>query len=101
MRLKAYSIKDSVADCYGTPFFAISDPVATRSFFQVADDPQSAISQHPSDYTLYRIGFFDDETGALFTHDTPVFLARASAKSVRVDPTAPPAVPATDEDPRR
>lgn len=86
MHIKAYSIHDVCADAYGTPFFAMSDPVAARSFLALSDDPQSTLYQAPSDYTLYRIGYFDDSTGTIMSEPTPVFVVRASAKSTRVDP---------------
>lgn len=86
MHIKAYSVHDVCADAYGTPFFSMSDPVAARSFLQIADDPQSTIFRTPTDYTLYRIGYFDDESGLFVSEPTPVFVVRASAKSTRVEP---------------
>jgi len=63
--LNLYSIRDDVAMAFIRPFVAQSDGSAARSFLDGCADKTQPIGLHPTDYTLYRIGAFDDEKGAL------------------------------------
>lgn len=68
MTLKAFSVHDSKANAFITPFFCPTTDVGIRSFQSAANDPNSMFSQHPADYTLFEIGSFDVETGTLTPH---------------------------------
>ncbi len=74
MKLKAYTIFDSATATYARPYFTQSDGAATRSFSDICLDKDHPVGQHPEDYTLYRIGEFDDEKG-IMTADTQTKLA--------------------------
>lgn len=65
MILKAYSIFDSKALIYNPPFFQATDGLATRMFMDLANDANTSIGRHPSDYILYCVGTYDDGTGRL------------------------------------
>lgn len=68
MRLHLYSIRDRKASVYLAPFVSRSETDALRQISaslrdsQIADTP---IGQHPEDFTLTRVGSFDDETGQI------------------------------------
>lgn len=79
MLTSAYSVHDSVADFFGTPFFSTNDNVAIRSFSALVHDPQSFVSRNPGDFTLYRIGTFDDKTGLFEKFDIPFMVTRATS----------------------
>lgn len=65
MIFKAFSIYDTKALVYGPPFFMANTGSAVRAFGDLASDPQSAISKHPSDYMLFEIGIYDDAKAAM------------------------------------
>lgn len=65
MNLHAYTVYDRKALVYHSPFFAVADGAAVRSFSDLANDPQTTVGRHPGDYVLYRCGAFDDSSGAL------------------------------------
>jgi len=65
MKLNIYSIFDTASGLYSRPFFTPSDAEAIRSFTDISMDAEHPIGKHPEDYTLYRIGLFDDTTGLL------------------------------------
>lgn len=69
MKLTAFSVYDSKAAAYITPFFTPTIAMGTRSFGEAANDPNLMFARHPSDYTLFEIGEFDLETGELKKHD--------------------------------
>ncbi len=65
MKLNIYSIYDTASGLYSRPFFTPSDAEAIRSFSDIAVDAEHPIGKHPEDYTLIRIGTFDDATALL------------------------------------
>lgn len=65
MRLNAYTIYDSASGIYMRPFFAPADGAAIREFDDLAVSADHPIGQHPADYTLYRVGTFNDNKGDL------------------------------------
>lgn len=63
--LQLYSIFDAKVSAYQPPFTAQNDAHAKRMLADTAKDPKTLFHQHPADYTLFKIGSFDDETGQL------------------------------------
>lgn len=88
MILKAFSIFDSKALTYLTPFFCPTAGVAVRNFEAAANDEGHAFHLHASDYGLFEIGEFDDQTAILTPHQTPVSLGLAQ-QFVRPLPSNP------------
>ncbi|WNK13573.1 MAG: nonstructural protein [Microvirus sp.] len=70
---------DSAARVYGTPFFVQHAAQAIRSLKDevLNKDSQSDVNRHPSDFQLYELGHFDDDSGAIHSHPSPVLIARA------------------------
>lgn len=77
MLLKAFSIRDTKAEVFNTPFFQKTHGEAERAFKRLTADQQSMIAQYPEDYDLYYIGEYDDQTGKLITIDSPQHLVKA------------------------
>lgn len=65
MKHNAYSIFDTASGLYSRPFFTQSDGEAIRSFTDIANDAEHPIGKHPGDYTLFRLGIWDDRDGKL------------------------------------
>lgn len=65
MILHAYTIYDRKALQYHSPFFAVADGAALRSFMDLANDPNTSVGRHPGDYVLYRCGAYDDASGSM------------------------------------
>ena len=75
MILKIYSVYDKGIEGYMRPWFAQADGQALRLFIDEVDG-DSPMAKHPEDYSLFRIGSFDDENGTI-TCDEVKCLARA------------------------
>lgn len=75
--LKVFSIKDTKLGVYMQPFQLQHTGQALRTFEDIARDEKSTIYKHPSEYTLYQIATFDDETGE-YKSEPLVSLACAS-----------------------
>lgn len=69
MKLNVYTIFDTGTGAYMRPFFMQADSQATRSFSDIATDADHEIGKHPEDYSLHRIGIFDDNKGTLIPED--------------------------------
>ncbi len=89
MKLNMYSIFDQASGLYCRPFFSQSDGEAIRSFTDLAVDAEHPVGKHAADYTLFRLGIFDDNDGKL-TNEVNTVLGNAlermaSAQNVKAD----------------
>lgn len=87
MKTMCFSVFDSKAAVFGTPFFMSREAAAIRAFSDLANDPNTMVGKHPSDFSLFHIGDFDDDL-ATFDSVKPRCLATA-AGLVRVASLAP------------
>jgi len=78
MKISIYSIYDSKASAYAPPFFLLRDQQAIRAFSDTAKDPSTQLNRHPADFTLHKIGEFDDQSGKIEACKQPEFLAAAT-----------------------
>lgn len=60
-----YSVRDKAVEAFLPPFFAPTDNAALRMIRDALSDEKSGFARHASDYALFRIGAFDDATGAV------------------------------------
>lgn len=65
MKHKFFSVHDVVARSFIPPFTLPNEDMALRTFVDCANDQSHAFGKHPTDYALYMIGEFDDETGEI------------------------------------
>ncbi len=70
MRMNIYTIFDSAAGVYMRPFFCGADAQAERMFSDIAIDAEHEVGKHPEDYSLCRIGRYNDANAELA--DEPV-----------------------------
>ena len=60
-----YSIYDSKMTAYNTPFFSHNNQTALRSFEEAVNDENTTINKHPDDYSLWHIGYFNEDSGEI------------------------------------
>lgn len=78
MKLKVFSIFDDKAKVYSNPFFMPQSGQAMRAFGDLAVDNTKEIFRHPTDYSLYQVGEYDDASGIFdASFSKPVFLCKA------------------------
>lgn len=70
MEVKHYSIFDQITQIYNIPFQAHNHNEAIRMFTTAASDPSTNLSKNTSDYDLYYIASYDNETGD-YTYQNP------------------------------
>jgi len=73
-----YSVYDSKSSSFCNPFSEQNDQTALRSFTFAANDPSLDIGRYPADFTLFRIGSFDFESGTIQAEATPLNIALAA-----------------------
>ena len=69
------SVKDRLADVYSQPMYFATEGQAIRAFQDALADTQNAMSKHPDDYDLVRLGSFNDTTGRFTNVELPTVLA--------------------------
>lgn len=80
--MKIYSIFDAKAEAFMNPFFVQAEGVAIREFTNLANDPEHPVGKYREDYTLYRLGTWDERTGKIVTEEP---FSVISARSVGVE----------------
>lgn len=75
--MKIYAVYDEKAEMFGTPQFFKSDGMALRTLQDMVTQNESIIANHPEDFSLYRLGDYDDNQGLLFPVERPVLVVRA------------------------
>lgn len=79
MKLEIFSIFDSKAVAFITPFFLTNRQTAVRAVKDCTAVESHAFARNPSDYVLYHIGSFDDATGHILAFAQPVVLGSAAS----------------------
>ncbi len=82
MKLNAYTIFDSASGLYNRPIFTNSDGEAKRTFVDIATDADHPIGKHPEDYSLHRIGIFDDNNAELIPEKNECLITALEAVSL-------------------
>jgi len=75
MKLNIYTIYDDAAKAYMQPFMFQTDGLAVRAFSDnINSDKSNNISEHPEQFTLFKIGEFDDQAATIATFEPPQML---------------------------
>lgn len=85
MKTIVFAIWDEKAAAYLSPFFMPNEATALRAFGAAVNDKESSFWQFPMDYTLYRLGAFDDHSGHL-DKEPPHEVCRAVDVKIAEDP---------------
>lgn len=67
MKTNIYAAYDAIPEIFHRPFVEINDKSASRAFTSSLED-----NKNKNDYTLYKIGTFDDSTGTIEPTKTPI-----------------------------
>lgn len=92
MRVYGYSVFDTAVGAYLPLFFVRNNGEAIRSFTDAVNDPKHQFHAHATDYVLFCMCVFDDETGVVTQNEAgPVRLVNALDVVQRdVSPTSLP-----------
>lgn len=65
MKKFLYSVYDYKAQYHGNPFTSINHATAIREFSAACAQPGSQLYDHPTDFVLFAIATYDDQTGVV------------------------------------
>lgn len=68
-KMKVYVVFDAKVEAYLQPFFARALGEAMRMWEATVNDGKSMMSTHPSDFTLFETGEYDEATGRFYQYD--------------------------------
>lgn len=71
MILQVFSVYDKAVGAYMPPFITRSKGEAVRSFMAAVNNGGHEFSKSPSDFTLFLLGRFHDESGLVDTASGP------------------------------
>jgi len=72
-----FTIYDDKAECYLPPFYMKTVGEALRAFTDSANDVNHAFCKYPADYTMFKLGHFDDGNASFELHPTPASIGKA------------------------
>ena len=72
-----YAVRDAAADAFLPVFQIATDSMAIREFSQLAENPDHMFCKHRKDFSLYKVGSFDDLAGSVHRLEEPRFLFSA------------------------
>lgn len=83
MMLSLFAVFDAAVGTYSPPMAYRSLGQAVRQFQQEARNPDSAVGRSLKDYSLFRVGAYDDNSGLVIPEQAPVSVMAAleAAKS--------------------
>lgn len=88
MILNAYTLFDNKSLQYHPPYFASTHAAAVRALRDLANDRNTTVGRHPSDYILYCCGTYDDALGRLENHQ-PLQHVMDAVALVELQPSMP------------
>lgn len=76
MRMLIVCVRDAKAELFNRPFYVHQEGQAIRAFSDEVNrqENENQLYNHPGDFALYSIGYFDDNEGKLFALDIPKLL---------------------------
>lgn len=86
MIIQIFTVFDEKAGCSHPPFYMNSVPEGRRTFGDCVNSKDHPYSKHPSDYTLFHIGEYDDNSMSIKPMDRPVPLGTGVEYKARQEP---------------
>lgn len=72
MKKVYYAVYDKEAEMYSQPFLEIKDGTAIRAVQDIViNNKDHPFAKHPSDFSLHRLGDFDESTGVITGQGKP------------------------------
>lgn len=89
MKQSMYCIRDNLAEIFNKPFTQVNDYTAIRAFTTAIES-----EPHKDDYSLYKLGEYDDVSGEIIPKDTPERIfsgleVKATRETTEVDRETP------------
>lgn len=73
-----FAVYDTAVKAYMRPVFVRNAGEARRAFSEEINTSNTVLNRYPSDYVLFDLGFWNDDTGEFSSHKAPVRIAVGS-----------------------
>jgi len=79
-KLVVLAVLDSAVSAFNRPFFVPARGAGIRAFMDEVGrkNPDNAMFNHPSDFALYELGLWDEESGMFESKSVPERIAQAA-----------------------
>lgn len=87
-QFRMFTLYDVGIGAYLKPFWSDHKANAIRSFTQLVNDKSDThnmVANHPDQFVLFEIGFFDLISGAFTSHTTPISLGNGAEYIKRIE----------------
>ena len=74
VEVRIYALFDAKTQCYMDPFVSPADGAAMRTVLRAALDPNHVFHHHGHDFSVFRLGVFDQVTGKIEAEAAPTNL---------------------------
>lgn len=91
MLMTVFAIYDTGISTWRVPIFARNRGEILRSWVEAVNNQKNEFCKHPSDYTLFEIGTWDDDKCKFDLHKTPISLGMA-IEFLKVDTSLKPVI---------
>ena len=99
MILNIFVVHDVKAEAYLQPFFFSHDAEAKRAFSDCVNNVEHQFGKHPQDYTLFKIGSFDDSNAQILVNQSNLAISLGNGvEFVENQSTEPQNVQVSNED---
>lgn len=71
MKLQVFAIYDSKVKDFANPFFMHSKGELQRGFTELVNDPKTKLNKYPEDFSVFHLGEYNSESGALIPLQAP------------------------------
>lgn len=90
MNMIVVSVRDAKAEMFLRPWFVQTTGIAVRAFTDEVNrvDISNPIYTHPTDFSLYELGTFNDNSGRFESHEVPKLLCYGDQVSTKVRATS-------------
>jgi hypothetical protein len=68
MKKHFYAVFDVKSQIYSGPVLEVADGTAIRAMQDAVRSPDHPFARHPGDFSLHKIGTFDDQSGEIVGH---------------------------------
>lgn len=89
MKVTVMAAYDKKARAFLQPYYVSHPDVGVRAFSQAVNTPDHQVHKFASDFSLYELGTFDDDSGKFDLLPQPKFVAEAVQLLAPVAPSHP------------
>jgi len=72
--MQIFTVYDKKMETYKNLMEFKNQAVMARDLAEIANNPESTLFKHPTDYEVYKVGEFNQQNGILTTKEKPEFI---------------------------